>query len=731
MKKWRFYIDNVEVNEPNNWAEVGSRAERSIKRWGLFREVVPDTLQWGQVILPKLNGFDVLKNKWDNDGVNATAVLRIDKYNDDNGSYITYQNFEFDFSTYKEVFKFAKKAVIEIGLISSDIYRRMEQRWSQNFKVGNNKDFQGNPITTVSAQDVVFRSLPIVQEALLSVGDFNPLATNRWLIGSTGERGIIIPLRIERNNIDFLRESFVKTVSTIDLGNSGANYDQLLTTNTFVLRSEDTINDFKISYDLDINFWGQSALGDSGALQVRLYSAAFDGVNFTNPILEDTEGLPGLFFSNGDWVEYNRTFTKTISVTKAQNRVYFLIIMCAPGLSNPAFISFYNPDLTSDRGGITGTAGVNFFSIKADTTHKAYRLRDCFLSLMRQITGFDDILDSTLLSSGVYNDTFVTNGQLLRNAETIDGIEPDLELNMEQLWKWLSAQFPVGMDIRNDKLYIGLRPTLFGLNPIQIQPKEFTVRIADEMMYNSVDVGNIRVQYEDVNGTEEFNTKLNFTNNLLCRDNALDLVNAYNTDYLGVELARRLSFATAEKVDTKYDDKVFFVNTVASPLRTRRFTDGAGSDFSNYVFPEYVYNLPYTPKRALLRNSDLIAASMWKTGGTLRFEQIENQANLISRTNYLAESTPIPERADIPFAQMAVPIFNPIYIDCVLGEKDLEKVILNRNNIFIFVANGVIYAGYFWQGEINKDSGNITLLEARPPVGGLQLELEARLSNGN
>jgi hypothetical protein len=730
MKKWKFYIDNVEVNEPNNWAEFGSKAERSIERWGLFREVVPTELEWGQVITPRANGFELLKTKWESSGVNSIATFRVDKYNSDTGAYDTYQTFEFDFSTYKEVFKFAKKAVISISLISSDIYKKLEQRWNQDFKIGNNKDFQGNDITPVSNADVIFRSLPIAKESLLSIGDFNPLAANRWLIGSSGQRGIIIPLKIDKNNVDFVRESFVKTISTIDLGNSGANYDQLLSTNTFVLRSEETINDFKVLYNFSIKFWGQSALGDSGTLQVRLYSAVFDGVNFSSLVLEDTEGLPGLFFSNGAWVEYTSNFNKTVTVTKGANRVYFLIIMCAPGLLNPATISFYNPDNTSERGTLAGTANINYFDIKADTTHKAYSLKNCFTSLLRQITGINNILDATLFDSGVFNDIYITNGQLLRNAESIDGVQPDLELNMESLWKTMTALYPLGMDIRNSKVFIGYRPSLFGLEEIEIGPTEFTVMLADEMMYNAVNVGNKRVQYEEVNGTEEFNTELNFTNNLLCRDNVLDLVSKYNTDYLAIELARRLSFATADKVDTKYDDKVMVVNTVGAPLRTRRFTNGSGSTFSNYVFPDYIYNLPFTPKRMLLRNSDLLQASMWKTGGNLTFRKIENQANLISRTSYLSESVSITERADVLYSSLARAIFEPIYYECVVGEKDLENIIQNRNKIFKFVVRGEVYKGYFWRGELTKDSGTVKLLKAAEPVGGLQLSLQNRVTSG-
>jgi hypothetical protein len=732
MKKWKFYIDNIEVNEPNNWAEFGSKAERSIERWGLFREVVPTEVEWGQVINPRANAFQILKDKWELNGVNSLATFRVDKYNPDTGIYGTYQTFEFDFSTYKEVFKFAKKAVISISLISSDIYKKLEQRWNQDFKIGNNKDFQGNNITPVSSADVIFRAMPLKYETSYENGLFAFLsgyAGSYYFIDSGGDANyfqkvLIFPIKTVTNNIDFSKNQVYKKIDLLNINTTNNSIsppfpiltEKIGTESTFLIQNNqaETVN---INYDFNIFFTG--FLVNNGNLRIVLYSAniASSG-DFIDVVLED-ESLfyfPAVAESN-----VTKQFNGSFQITKQPTRVYWIGLQAESGTNTFIFPA---------ENGITANVNVDYNNIQLDTTHKSYSLKNCFTSLLRQITGINNILDATLFDSGVFNDIYITNGQLLRNAESIDGVQPDLELNMESLWKTMRSLYPLGMDIRNNKVFIGYRPSLFGLEEVEIEPTEFTVMIADEMMYNAVNVGNKRVQYEQVNGTEEFNTELNFTNNLLFKDNVLDLVSKYNTDYLAVELARRLSFATADKVDTKYDDKVMVVNTVGSPLRTRRFTNGAGSNFSNYVFPSYIYNLPFTPKRMLLRNSDLLQASMWKTEGDLTFRKIENQSNLISRTNYLSESQNITEREDVIYSRLARAIFEPIYYECVVGEKDLENIIQNRNKIFKFVVRGEVYKGYLWSGELTKDSGTIKLLKAVDPISGLQLTLQNLISSG-
>ena len=90
------------------------------------------------------------------------------------------------------------------------------------------------------------------------------------------------------------------------------------------------------------------------------------------------------------------------------------------------------------------------------------------------------------------------------------------------------------------------RSEAFGNNETEITYSEITSEVFQELIYTSVQVGNKRIPYEDVNGTSEPNTILEFDTPIRVDENVLELLTKYNTDYTGIERARRLSFVNSD-----------------------------------------------------------------------------------------------------------------------------------------------------------------------------------------
>jgi hypothetical protein len=109
----------------------------------------------------------------------------------------------------------------------------------------------------------------------------------------------------------------------------------------------------------------------------------------------------------------------------------------------------------------------------------------------------------------------------------------------------------------------------------------------------------------------------------------------------------------------------------------------------------------------LINNSDLVKASLWKLQSDLRFETIENQANLIS--NIFSQGD-ITERDDLEYDEMIDSDFLPVFYKAEIGEPELYKILNSSNNFYTFVHKTGNYSGYLWDCEVTENKGTLTLL---------------------
>lgn len=834
--KWKFYIDNVQVHEPSNWNEIATKVGRSVQYWGLEIEASLSEVTFQQVVSRSVpNGYDVLKTKFDALGVNAKAEFRIDKWNEDLGIYEVSNRFVFDFTEYKEVYDRDLGVAIKIALINDELWKRLNARGGDKLNVGDTIAVEGETVLTVDSEDVLFRNLPLKLDSTKSTG-YDPTMEGLsqetvikwWLtpdtrtaLGDLNDLEFVIPLTNIKTNIDWVNDTIFNKIkrslpnlyqqTVINFNFPPATpitTDSHYAFEPFNILMSETSKDFEIVLDFDIEL--EANYQNTGNRFIYLVEADYDGVEISNldRIATFTKSV-----TLGDKIE---DFTGSFTFTKRSNKIYYLAFATANN-TGVVIKNYSSPNFTPiDLGFIKADVSISTEDIVPDSVHKAFSLRNCMTSMLRQITGRDDVLESPLFSepplvpfcytidesfneettqlkiadivvpypcnasfeifltqpategivitfnalnnpsiqyggntqvtTGVWTTVtavgtipvgnisiyatnatdpptedflefqirnicispiaemttfdriFLTNGKFLRNATTINNEEPKLTLTYRDLWQTINALYGLGKDIRNDKFYIDYKKEMFGNDEFQISPIKVELSVDNSLMFTSTKVGNKRIAYEFQNGTEEFNTELEFSQELSAKDNVFDLVTKYNTDYLGVELARRLSFSTTATEDTKYDDKVFLVFCdLSGSWRTTQYTD-----ISNYPV-EVAYNVEFSPKRMLLRNSDVLKACLWKLpDSVVRFKEIENLSTFISGG--------ITENADLDFSELNENFYIPIILDLEVGEKDLETALKNRNSIFIFTWRGVEYKGYLWEADVKNGIGSIKLL---------------------
>jgi hypothetical protein len=81
-------------------------------------------------------------------------------------------------------------------------------------------------------------------------------------------------------------------------------------------------------------------------------------------------------------------------------------------------------------------------------------------------------------------------------------------------------------------------------------------------LFNSIQTGYPNNEYEQENGRDEFNTTYQYTNSFQSVKKELKIASLFCGDGYGIEFARRQSVITTGTQDSRYDDKIFFIDLI-------------------------------------------------------------------------------------------------------------------------------------------------------------------------
>ena len=179
--------------------------------------------------------------------------------------------------------------------------------------------------------------------------------------------------------------------------------------------------------------------------------------------------------------------------------------------------------------------------------------------------------------------------------------------------------------------------------------------VAREWIYNEVEVGYSKSEYEEVNGLEEYNNKFDWATSIRTIKNKLDLVSKFRGDGYGIEFARRKPFSEFPTEDTKYDNDNFTVIVKRDGDNYRSAKDEDYDFVQNIFSPEPAYNLDITPGRMLRNNGGVIRAGLEHyLDEAVTFRFAEQKENL--RSQRTGESV-IDENEDIDTSTLNAPLW--------------------------------------------------------------------------
>jgi hypothetical protein len=278
----------------------------------------------------------------------------------------------------------------------------------------------------------------------------------------------------------------------------------------------------------------------------------------------------------------------------------------------------------------------------------------------------------------------ITKGELLRGIP-LDEVQ--IATSMREAFSSYSSVFCLGAIITNSRIQVEQLDDLFNMNISANlgEVAELSINPAKDFLFNSIKCGYPKNEYEEENGRDEFNTTYQYTNSLQAVKKELDLVSKYYGDGYGIEFARRESIITTGTKDTKYDDKIFFIDLIkdGDDLITRR---QEGILHVEGIFsPETAINLRIAAGQNMLRQRKFINIPLDKKEKVYYFQSKDKNASL----NLLTELGETVDGQDLQTGSAFY--FKP--------EERQFKCPITIETLFAILANPLGIVHYTYEGE--------------------------------
>ena len=124
--------------------------------------------------------------------------------------------------------------------------------------------------------------------------------------------------------------------------------------------------------------------------------------------------------------------------------------------------------------------------------------------------------------------------------------------------------------------------------------------VQESMHYSKVNVGYKKWEVEGVNGLDEFNSTREYRTSLETVSNTLDITTNLVAGSYPIEITRQQSFAESGAADTKFDNDIFIITLIRNAYDFEAEQDNV-DNAANFFDPATVYNFRLSPIRNLMR----------------------------------------------------------------------------------------------------------------------------------
>ena len=229
--------------------------------------------------------------------------------------------------------------------------------------------------------------------------------------------------------------------------------------------------------------------------------------------------------------------------------------------------------------------------------------------------------------------------------------------------------------------------------------------INPKRIFSEIVVGYKDQEYEELNGTFQFNGETNYSAPITTEGAKLDGLCKYRADDIGIELTRRLQYADDPSKDYRADKDIFLIDAkpVNGVLEAKKAEDFVS--VTGIYEPKLAYNLDITPARNLRRWGSYIRAGfIGIEDRKLKF--VKGASNQALTTTKTGEDFTVIEGADVLISDLSNPIEyaeNIKIAEAAISDQDFISINENRGGLIEFESAGVKLFGRIAEAEFDAN----------------------------
>lgn len=331
------------------------------------------------------------------------------------------------------------------------------------------------------------------------------------------------------------------------------------------------------------------------------------------------------------------------------------------------------------------------------------RVPASYVKVLRPAQVFSELVDQ--MSEG----EVTTNAPILTTNENIvvtcgDGLrglsDSLIKTNFNDFFRSFDARLFIGTDYDESTKIQNIYPKEYYFDGATLigdfgEVSNVDIRFLTEEIFSGIDGGYNDYNYDEINGTDEFNTQFEWLSPITKTDSSLDIKSTYRADMFGIEFTRA-NLVGKNTTDSSSDNDIFLLRIEDTPAGVYNglnyynlYRDGALTVIG-LLSPDTAFNIQLSPKRGLLANGAFISSMLYLMGSEYINFQASTKNQGLDTTDGV---TAIEENADILISDLDAAYFYPILLEFdFLPNRDLSNIMAsNPYGYFTLTLNGNQY----------------------------------------
>lgn len=608
---FQFYLDDIEIEEPQGFADIILNVKRDDNWHGIFFEASASELSFYGI------AATYLKDKKNTQGLKSDVTFKaLQACGIYDEPEIIFEG-KLDFGKYSETC--GDSCLVEIPVEQTGCLMTLRNRYDQKLDLDATTTFNKlsalQPYTRLNFEmELPAKALDVRAEGNVSLsGDSDGITDTELLSGYVHIRPVY-----ERdifNSIDTGQISSVTSSFSINQAFGG------LPPSPQIL-FEDNINCFSGVADYEIRLKGHfTADGNNDFLWAKLRWLEWfpidpdDTLGPNATVIQEFDILPPT--GPGGWSRpideiYDHTFTGTVELKFGYGYYAVLEIAVLPG--DFTINNTFDPEtyFRVSAVKVCPPTNSNVYAINETLSRVTEAITDNCLRVKSDYYGRTDSQPYSSTSDGCGSLRITTSGLKIRRAPA-----PAFFASLKDLFDGLRGIDNIGMGIEDN-------PFIPGFNWLRIEPVEYfyqdeeilalpfvpqpKIAVQEQLHYSNIKSGYQKWEVEKVNGLDEPNSNREYRTGLSSVNNTIDITSKLIAGSYPIEVTRQQSFANTGAADTTYDNETFII-----------CVDRDGSDFivergnidnpANVFSPQTLYNWRIRPFSNLMRWFKSIANS--------------------------------------------------------------------------------------------------------------------------